>query len=518
MLLIVTVGGAASGACTDLRTSEPMPPTWNGSVARLISERCVSCHGASEPEGGWNASTYLDAIACTAAGEPAVVAGDDRAPIVRALASASHQGLVSADERGRITEWNRLGSPKLESSIHDPSYANPRSPLSHGPTLRAANWRPMIDPSDEGACGRCHEGVPSRPANVTASTPGATPCTTCHSEPEGVLACSTCHGSGTVAFLPRNPCFHPEDTARAGAHRAHAETRSLGAAPLTCTACHPVPDGTSPSPADRFTGAHGNGFVDVAQDAQVAGPNATFDATSRRCANECHTRPGGARREPAWTDAATLKCNDCHGSPPPTHAKFAGKVCTACHAEANTEGTMLVEKRLHLNGRVDLGDGSSTCGACHGKGDDPWPATGAHAAHRAPKNSAAVPCSACHEVPNGSGEGFDHPKGGATRVVFSGLATKGGLSPTFSEGSCREVYCHGGAARPSTLPALVWADTASGATGLACNACHGTPPPAPHPQAPGCDFCHRSVADSNSLGPIIRPESRARHVDGIVDK
>ena len=83
-----------------------------------------------------------------------------------------------------------------------------------------------------------------------------------------------------------------------------------------------------------------------------------------------------------WTQApAPVGCNDCHLSPPANHYTGA---CTGCHAEANATGTALTPGPLHVNGKVDLGNGSGQCGACHGSGNSPWPTTQVHAAHQNP--------------------------------------------------------------------------------------------------------------------------------------
>jgi hypothetical protein len=50
-----------------------------------------------------------------------------------------------------------------------------------------------------------------------------------------------------------------------------------------------------------------------------------------------------------------MGCNDCHGAPPVAHP--AGP-CTNCHSEANANGTALTPGPLHLNGRIDFGDGT----------------------------------------------------------------------------------------------------------------------------------------------------------------
>lgn len=334
-----------------------------------------------------------------------------------------------------------------------------------------------------------------------------TPCTSCHAEQGGVLACSTCHGDGARAAPPRDRCFFPEDVPRAGAHVAHVEPSAVRSEGLACKTCHPVPDSAS-----LFGGAHANGAVDVSLDPTVAGQAAQYHAGSGVCSTTCHARPGAAKPAPAWSDAGPLACGDCHGDPPPRHLAGA---CTSCHREADATGARLTAPRLHVNGRVDLGDGSGACGACHGHGDDPWPGSGAHATHRAPDAAAAVACQACHDVPTTFGPGTEHPHGGPAVVRFSGLAVARGAQPSFASGTCSQVYCHGAGLIGPVAPARAWLD-ASGAAKACDGGCHGAPSGPPHIADTSCWKCHPSDVDPGPRGPTISVP--ARHVNGVVDK
>ena len=164
--------------------------------------------------------------------------------------------------------------------------------------------------------------------------------------------------------------------------------------------------------------------------------------------------------------------------------------------------------KLHLDGNVEVGDGSGTCGACHGVGDDPWPRTGAHAAHELPMASVKVDCVACHVIPRGT----PHPLGTPAVVAFSGLAAHGGLAPTYDAATktCANVYCH--ALRGASLPTPRWTD---GGKASSCGSCHGVPPTAPHTPSSACGTgsCH-----GNSVsGGVLTPAGIAHHVDGKVD-
>jgi hypothetical protein len=151
-----------------------------------------------------------------------------------------------------------------------------------------------------------------------------------------------------------------------------------------------------------------------------------------------------------------MACGSCHGAPPAGH--YLG-TCSTCHAEANATGTALSGHELHLNGRVDLGDGSGKCGACHGQGDDAWPSTAAHRQHQKPSVTAPISCASCHIVP-GSVLEPQHLDGRAT-VTFAGHALDRGADATWNGNTCTSVACHGAELvdAPSVVP--VWTDTSA---------------------------------------------------------
>ena len=351
------------------------------------------------------------------------------------LATPTHASVASDPEREQLLAWALANAPANRPAVHPSGFANPRAPENHAAFLRERRYRPLADANDADACGTCHDGAGARLERVTSAAPNAPACTSCHTQPEGVQACGTCHGDGAArAYPPRDPCLFPA----AKADRAHATHVDRG---LTCASCHAV-------------GAHMDGKVDVA------------------CTGTCHAR-GGARPAPVWNDGP-MTCNDCHLAPPKDH--YVGP-CVSCHR---------VDARIHVNGKVDLGDGSGRCGACHGQGDDPRPTTGAHAKH-------GFPCETCHED-----IGSKHPLGGGAKVRLGGLAIRGGRRATYdaTAGSCAGTYCHEGIGGAQTKPA--WGD---GPT--TCNSCHASPPPAPHPAATDCASCH--------------PVGGSTHVDGIIE-
>jgi predicted CxxxxCH...CXXCH cytochrome family protein len=170
---------------------------------------------------------------------------------------------------------------------------------------------------------------------------------------------------------------------------------------------------------------------------------------------------------------------------------------------------------LHLNGRVDLGDGSGGCGACHGQGDDPWPSSAAHASHKTPTLAAPTACATCHMVPPAvlSPGHLD----GIVEVALSGRALDRGSQATWDGRSCSMVACHGNALvdPPSVVPA--WADKSGAAS--QCGACHGIPP-SQHTASTSCDRsgCHGSEVTRSISGTLTISEAgRALHVNGAID-
>ncbi|MBX3232506.1 MAG: CxxxxCH/CxxCH domain-containing protein [Labilithrix sp.] len=478
LAVLGAVGAFAACERTDDRRA---PVTYTDHVAPLFAARCVRCHGGAAPAGSWSAETYIGAIGCVGGDRAAAVASSDTvAPILAALDRPDHADVATASERATLATWIADGASRSGGGVHPAGFADPRSRDGHARFLRERRYAPMLDARDADACATCHDGA--RPA------PGAPSCASCHAEPAAALACGTCHGDGARAYPPRSRCFHPEER-EDRTHAAHATT-------LACTTCHPTPSTGAPS------GVHANGYVDVAFDYAVAGRTARFDPNEKRCAGTCHAR-GGQRPAPAWGEAR-VTCNDCHFSPPPNH--YFG-TCTTCHHEANADGTAIAGGALHMNGKVDLGDGSGRCGACHGRGDDPWPATGAHAAHASPANGRPVPCETCHEPP-----GARHPEGrGFAAVRFTGLAVRGGRRASYDPATktCAGTYCHDGAGGATRAPA--W----TAATATTCGSCHGAPPPPPHAQVTTCNggICHEGRVAGDTLVPAARPA----HVDGVVD-
>ncbi len=383
-------------------------------------------------------------------------------------------------------------------------------------------------------------------------------------------SCSTCHGSADSPAPPRDLQGQSDPTRRGvGAHRGHLRATHRLSKAVTCSSCHVVPltpdspgHRDSPWPAEvRFGGL----AVAGAARPRLVAPLGTGDeskdsALSVSCASVyCHgaTLSGGTDATPEWSATAPerfVHCRACHGYPPALKADGqphpASTACGTCHGMtvSTADGTHIAHPENHINGRVDLdgdsdggfepvdgsdgGSGGEACNACHGDlaaagtaPSDPGNApprdthgnsvttaigVGAHQAHLRATRSAPVPCSTCHVVPL-TVDAPGHNVGSVAAVRLAGLASADGVVPKWDRvaGTC-SVYCHGQTMTGGSDTSPQW--TRVDGTQARCGACHGLPPPAPHPQSAACAKCHDTVASDGVT--IAKP---AQHVDGKVD-
>lgn len=493
-----------TAASCDPRVIAPREPTWND-VEPVLVARCASCHGTERHEGSYRVETFLEAISCPTSTPDirAVQPAGEAAAILTVLTRDDHRDLLEEAERALLRAWVEAGAPGPEGSAHGPGWGDPRSGDSHARALREEGWARLFDGARDDACTRCHAGATreaEEPSRATA--PGATACTSCHTDEGGPFACSTCHG----APPPRGPCGHAEEEPRSGAHVAHVE------AGLTCETCHEARD--LDGLASPASSGHGDGSLDVVLDPARAGEGASLDESDGSCTTACHAR-GGSVPAPRWQLDRDLDCGSCHASPPSAH--YPGE-CTLCHAEASADGTSLVVPaegiRLHANGRVDLGDGTGGCGACHGSGEDPMPASGAHAAHASPRDSLAVGCAECHRVPEQVEDPGHLDEVLGAEVVLGARAAARGAVPVREGPGCREIACHGAGLGGGRAVTPSWYATDGAAS--RCGSCHGLPPPAPHPDDDGCSatICHGGYT---TIGPGVSALGREVHGDGAID-
>jgi predicted CxxxxCH...CXXCH cytochrome family protein len=134
---------------------------------------------------------------------------------------------------------------------------------------------------------------------------------------------------------------------------------------------------------------------------------------------------------------------------------------------------------------------------------------GAHQAHlQAGTVRGPIACGECHVVPTSI-----RTHSGDPSPVFGTLATWNGAAPAFDRatGTCTGTYCHGATVPGGSLVDPVW--TATDHAAIACDACHGDPPPLPHPQLAACNGCHPGTVKSDGTIDV----AGGLHVNGAID-
>ncbi|ABS26026.1 cytochrome C family protein [Anaeromyxobacter sp. Fw109-5] len=344
--------------------------------------------------------------------------------------------------------------------------------------------------------------------------------------------CTRCHGGdeNSTGAPPRDVHANTSTELRSvGAHTAHVMGTSRISPPLGCDACHVAPP--PENPAAHIDGDPG--FVPGVL-ARADGAAAAFHEADASCTVYCHgaTLRGGSRTAPVWTtvDGTQATCGSCHGLPPsaPHPQRFD---CERCHPDSLTPaGPGAIAPSLHLNGQVELAGG---CATCHGNAQRVAPnelakaapptglngetattqrAVGAHEAHVL-GGAVAGPmgCDNCHLVPAAA----DHADG-VVDVAFGALASREGVTPVLDKTSpespsCSSTYCHGATLAGGTLNNPVW--TQVNGTANACGACHGAPPPSPHPAGTTCSVCHPGTVRTDGTINLVN----GLHVNGTVD-
>lgn len=509
-LFACTAVALAAVGCVDERTTIASAPIYEDEIAQLLGARCEKCHGVEDAGTSLRLDGYLRSLGCSQPESATLMQDDAGAPLsdlrdlIDVLGRKNHADLLTPREQVRLRAWVLSDAPLHRAVVHAPGMLNPRSSNWHGRLAAGDRFSRLTDPKNPDACGRCHAGAPVTPAGIRHSAPGAPACTSCHAEPKGVLACGTCHGDGAaVAYGPRDDCGAP--LRGADAHQAHVEGSRLGGEALQCESCHPASDAA-------LRGKHANGMVDVVFDPARVGKGASFESGTGECAVRCHNQ-GGARARPRFDEREPMGCGDCHKQPPSDH--YAG-ACDTCHVETDKTGSALRTNILHMNGKVDIADGSGRCGSCHGSGSDPMPATASHRLHRATTLTEVITCSECHVMPQAitSVGHLDIGEVTPADVVFGPRASARSQQPTYEAGTCRNIACHGAGLPDGIERALRWDEPST----VSCSGCHAAPPSGMHPQASTCAsiVCHGSEVRAGTPAAITEG-GRALHIDGKID-
>ncbi|MEZ4238487.1 MAG: CxxxxCH/CxxCH domain-containing protein [Myxococcota bacterium] len=323
-------------------------------------------------------------------------------------------------------------------------------------------------------------------ACLTPAVPAGPDCTSCHGTPG--------EGPGPPAALggvtdPASPGV--------GSHARHAAPNVSRAVP--CTECHVVPAQVDDP-----------GHIDTPWPAEVAWGElaavgaAPFDAGALTCTVYCHSRLGAAEPEPEWI-GGQVGCGSCHGDPPPPPHPVTSEACSSCHPGGGSGNP-----EAHVDGTLQLEVDGLACDTCHGGPDNAAPpldtqgrddtalvTVGAHQTHLAGgRFSAPVACATCHVVPGAvSDEGhLDAPPA----EVRPGAG--------FDGARC-DSACHAGPGASTPRPQWTVVDGSQ----ARCGACHGLPPPDPHPQDDACADCH------STAGPDFTIAVPEQHADGVVD-
>jgi predicted CxxxxCH...CXXCH cytochrome family protein len=351
--------------------------------------------------------------------------------------------------------------------------------------------------------------------------------------------CGYCHGVNGKGAPPSalNGSRRTSDVG-VGAHQTHLR-KGKNSQAIECEQCHVVPRDVD-DPHHLTEGQKNtNAEVVFGDIAQNAGLTPKWDRRQRQCSDVyCHgaSLEGGNHVAPIWTqvDGSQIKCDGCHGNPPPWPHMQGERVstCATCHPETvGPDGAIRVADGLHINGEVEA---AVQCYSCHGNGDanaappqalDGSDQTsdigvGAHQAHMLNnKVSKAISCEQCHIVPVTVGAPGHWPAGeeeAYAEVTFGDLAKTGGLIPAWDRDQqlCTNTYCHGASLTGANHVAPIW--TRVDGSQIECDGCHGNPPPWPHLQGVQgnmCVTCHPKTVDAN--GDILL--TYGFHINGKVD-
>ena len=295
--------------------------------------------------------------------------------------------------------------------------------------------------------------------------------------------CARCHGYPPPPFIAGGTS-HPTSTQ---CHLCHQET--VAADDVTI-----IPGGLHMNGVVDVTGAHPLPYL--AQHTAGALANITS-------CQACHGPDYGGGQ-------VGVSCNACHAAQVAASAPDWKTNCTWCHG-TRTAGVTTATATAAPPQPVDANDPNAAR------------KIGAHQAHLTSGPFAnALPCSTCHTPPD-TASALTHFSGNGTpaTITFSPLAQQGVTGAAYNGTSCA-VYCHGSGSSWPTGSNGANRTPAWTSTGLACDACHGTPPPtgpnvgtAPahvfHVSTMGvpCSRCHNGYT-STSISP-------ATHVDGTRD-
>jgi predicted CxxxxCH...CXXCH cytochrome family protein len=185
----------------------------------------------------------------------------------------------------------------------------------------------------------------------------------CHRTPFGdglpsTIDCAGCHGQNGDPTPPRAvDGTSSTDSIGVGAHQSHMRGSSL-AGPVACSECHTLPSEANGTDHPDPLGRPAPVIFGILSTQAPASP--VWDRGARTCAGTyCHgatLRDTDKRPAPIWTrvDGSQLKCDSCHGyPPPPSHPE--GTDCESCHGAVVAAGGIITNPLLHVDGIVEFG-------------------------------------------------------------------------------------------------------------------------------------------------------------------
>jgi len=93
----------------------PLPPaadTWQSGIGELVQAKCGACHGAANPLGGLDASSYAAALKGGNTGAGIVPGEPNSSLIISRQTSGKHPGMFSPEELQRVLAWIEAGAPE----------------------------------------------------------------------------------------------------------------------------------------------------------------------------------------------------------------------------------------------------------------------------------------------------------------------------------------------------------------------------------------------------------------------
>lgn len=221
----------------------------------------------------------------------------------------------------------------------------------HGKFLRTAQFALMNSGStDAMRCANCHgSDLKGGWSQLSCSGSG------CHVEADGgPKACYTCHGDYvTKVAYPTTPAFH--------------KTHVLGGAgsevKLECVSCHVMPDSfDDPRHIDSTPGAEvvlNSTLASTVTKGKVGDP--TFTPASTSCSNTyCHGNfTNGNNATVSYGQQNGAACGTCHGNPTtgnplPKAPHPQLETCSTCHPTVVDANKNIIDKKLHINGKLNV--------------------------------------------------------------------------------------------------------------------------------------------------------------------